>query len=176
MARSEPSPTPEALLAAVDRQTQAYSRLVTLSRQKQEILIGGDIHALAKLLPEEQAALVALQRIEALLSQAIAELACASGDTVGASRRPDRLPDLAALEELLPPPWGAELSERRRTLAGLSHELTVLVESNGELIRRARAFIEFSLHQAAQAAGAAGYSSSGARRLATSAPAAGQRY
>lgn len=158
----------EALLAALDRQAQAYRLLLALSGRKQEVLVRGEVEALARLLPDEQAALAGLQRLEVEVAQGVSALAGAAG----LSPRDD----LVALAAALPEPWRGQIDAHRAQLAGLAEGLALLVQSNGELIRRARAYIEFSLHQAARAAGDTGYGSDGSRRLALGLPAAGPRY
>lgn|GEM_PF-1774066 len=160
--------TPELLLEGIERQVGAYRRLLSLSRQKQEILLEGNVRELAQLLPDEQQALATLQRLEATTEQAAHDYASAQGIPVPL--------DYRELARTVAEPWRSAIRHQVDELATLAGDLTVLVVSNGELIRRARELIEYTLSQASRAASMETYTSSGLKRRSTLSiePAAGE--
>ena len=145
----------ETILASLSDQLTAYRRLIMLCRQKQEYLVGGDLARLEAILPKEQEALAQLTAAEHAYIQACDGF-CRRGGIPYTH-------DHARLVGAMPGSTREEATELMGGLAKAVGELMALVQSNGELIRRARNFIDLTLQQASGRAPRTVYDDSGSR-------------
>ncbi len=123
----------------IEEQVDAYRRLLVLAKAKQEALVSGDVAALETAVTGEKALLRTLGWLELRYSEACAALGRAHG------LRPGEVQDL--LGELLDRREGSLAAAGLKELADIAAQLAFVIQANSELIRRARAYVDFSLGQ-----------------------------
>jgi hypothetical protein len=138
----------------IEQQVHAYRELLLLAKTKQEALVAGDVAALEAIVTGEQELLRTLGWLELSYSEACAGLGRKHGLRAGEVQ--DRLGDLLDGPEATRAVVGlGELSE-------LGTQLSFMVAANSELIRRARAYVDFSLGQLGRMAQGPAYDKTGA--------------
>jgi hypothetical protein len=138
----------------LEEQVEAHTRLLGLSKAKQEALVAGNVGALEQIVASETAILRTLGGLELRYSEECAQLGRAN------ALRPGEVQD--RLGQLLDGPaavWAVAALER---LADLTRQLAFTVQANGQMIRWARAYVDFSLGQLARMGSGPMYDHSGA--------------
>ena len=141
------------LVEALERQVEAYRRLLSLGRSKQDALVDGNVADLRRVVFEEQ--IVLAEALECEKAYAIARASLKPALQAG------REPELGDITALLPADLRDRCAQVEAELSLLTGQLLLLTKANGELIRRARSFVEASITQLGRIAGNPTYDGSG---------------
>lgn len=126
------------LLDNMDIQLQVYRRLLALAREKQPVLVQGDIPDLEKITKDEELLIMEVGRQEKArwkIHQALASHLALS---------PEEL-TFSVLLEHLEGDAGVRLQQVYDELTGVLRELAELNETNTELIKNSLDFVNFSI-------------------------------
>lgn len=127
------------LIALMSELLDLYQALLTLSRQKREILIAGKAQSLESITRQEELLILQAGKLEVIREKLIREIADHCGvSTQGLS--------LAAISELAEPADAERLSALGTAFEQVSHELVPLNRLNTELIEQALRFVNYSIN------------------------------
>ena len=144
----------ERLIALMSELLDLYQALLTLSREKREILIAGKAQSLEVITRQEELLILQAGKLDVMREDVIRQIAAQCGVS------PQGL-SLTKLAELAAPAEAERLTTLGTAFAQVSTELAPLNKLNSELIEQALRFVNYSINILTQSQSSNTYESQG---------------
>lgn len=144
----------EELVTMLSRILSIYQALLTLSGQKNQVLIAAQSHELEKVVKQEEILIKEIGKLEALRGRIVSDIVSAYG------KPPSQLP-LEQLQEIAPPGVVKKLAAYHHELRDIMAAMAPLNQQNTELIQQALGFINYNINILSRTVAGPTYASKG---------------